>query len=148
MQQTIALLQHSLDSMHVSALACLKAGSGISELAQNQMRSLVDYAQRNTDLDHQTPPQELTRRLFDEELHLAARDTCVLITGQLIEAQATMLDAAKSVVDCSQAWLLGRIAESYQSARPTAEAAATATEIEVEAEPEVAAPRGRRKSGA
>jgi hypothetical protein len=147
MQQTIALLQHSLDSMHLSGLACLKASSGITELAQNQMRTLVNFAQRNTDLNNQTTSQELTRRLFDDELHIAARDTCVLVTGQLIEAQATMLDAAKSVIDCSQAWLLSRVAETYQSLSPIAADAPAEAEAEIAAEAEVSTPRSRRKNG-
>lgn len=144
MQQTIALFQHSLDSMHTSALACIKAGSGIAELAQNQMRTLVDYARRNADFEAKPTAQEFTRRLLDHDFHAAARDTCVLATGQLIEAHATVLDAAKSVIDCSHAWLLGRIAV------PAPSALAIGDEVVADAAPDSAeeevAPRARRKS--
>jgi non-ribosomal peptide synthetase component F len=148
MQQTAALIQHSLDSMHLSAQACLKAGGGITELAQNQMRALLDYARRNATLDQTVTAQEWTSRLLDHEFHTAARDTCVLATGQLIEAHATVVDAAKSVIDFSHAWLLGRVAETYPalvaeaSPEPDAEVAA-----ESGSESATGAGRARRKNG-
>ena len=114
--QTSALINDSLDALHRSALACLAAGDGISTLAQDHARTVADITRRNLCGEPPATAQEWLAGMLDGDLQIAGRDACVHAAEHIGAANVALLEAARAVIERSQAWLLDQLGSGTATA--------------------------------
>jgi len=135
MDNAITLWLRAIDATQRSTLAWLQAGMDIGDLCRHQAWSLAAWGRDAVDGGLAPWAPDLVRLYLYDQPQMQARDSAIMATGKLIEAQATMLDAGKEVIDCGHAWLLGCVALSFPQGSASAAAAAEPAQETADAVP-------------